>query len=120
MGFKRADRVADLLMAEISDILLRQVGDPRLKGVTITRVKVTDDLRLARIFFVEMGKESCTPEVKACLEKAISFVKRELGKRLKLRYVPDIIFKLDESFEYGSHIDRILASIKQEEGNDVE
>ena len=120
MNVKRANRVAELIMAEISDILLKQVRDPRIKLITITRVKLTDDLRLARVFFVEMGKDTCDPEVKKGLQKATGFMKRELGKRLQLRYVPDLLFTVDESFEYGSRIDRLLAEIKREEEPDAE
>jgi ribosome-binding factor A len=110
-NFKRADRVADLIKAELSDIILRHVRDPRIGMVTITGVKVTDDLRLARIYFVEMGKDACDPETGKGLEQAKSFIRRELGKRLRLRYVPDIVFMLDTSFAYGSRIDRLLAEI---------
>lgn len=120
MTFKRSDRVADVIMAEISDLLLKQVRDPRIKLVTITRVKLTDDLRLAKVFFVETGKETCDPEVKTGLHRATGFLKRELGKRLRLRYVPDLVFMIDESFEYGSRIDRLLAEIRREEEKDVE
>ena len=59
-SFKRADRVADLIKMEIADLLLKQVRDPRIGSVTITGVKVTDDLRTARVFFVEMGKDTCS------------------------------------------------------------
>jgi len=115
MNVKRANRVADLIMAEVSDILLKQVRDPRVRLVTITRVKLTDDLRLARIFFVETGKEVCGQQAKEGLDCAAGYIKRELGKRLQLRYVPDIIFMVDEAFEYGSRIDRILAELKRED-----
>ena len=81
MSFKRANRVADLIMADISDILLRETRDPRIKLVTITGVSLTDDLRFARIFFVEMGKDTCDPQTKIALEKATGFLKRELGKK---------------------------------------
>jgi len=120
MGVKRANRVADLIMAEVSDILLKQVRDPRVQLVTITRVKLTDDLRLAKVFFVEMGKETSNPQAKTGLESATGFFKRELGKRLQLRYVPDLMFMVDESFEYGSRIDRLLAEIRREEEKKVE
>lgn len=120
MNVKRAHRVAGLIMAEVSDILLKQIRDPRVKLVTVTRVKVTDDLRLARIFFVETGKDVCDPQVKEGLDKAVGFFKRELGKRLQLRYVPDVIFTVDEAFEYGSRIDKLLAEIQKEETGDVE
>jgi ribosome-binding factor A len=80
--FKRADRVADLIKIEISDILLKQVRDPRIGALTITGVKVTDDLRLAKVYFVEMAQETIHAETLAGLEKATGFLKRELGKRL--------------------------------------
>lgn len=119
MNVKRASRVADLVMAEISEILLKHVRDPRVRLVTITRVKLSDDLRLAKVFFVEMGSDVCDPQVKTGLDSARGFVKRELGKRLQLRYVPDLIFMVDESFEYGSRIDRLLTEIhKSEEGEE--
>jgi len=120
MSFKRAARVADLIMADISDILLREIRDPRIKCVTITGVKLTDDLRLAKVFFVEMGKDTFDPQTKIALQKATGFLKRELGKRIKLRYVPDIIFVSDESFSYGSRIDRLLAEIQKTGESDVE
>ncbi len=110
-NFKRADRVADLIRVELSDIMLRQIRDPRIGMVTITDVKVTDDLRLAKIFFVEMGKDTCDPKMVEGLEQARSFMKRELGKRLQLRHVPEIVFFFDKSFAYGSRIDKLLAEI---------
>lgn len=113
MNIKRSTRVADLIMADISDILLREIRDPRIKSVTITGVKLTDDLRHAKVYYVEMGKDTCDPQLKTALENATGFLKRELGKRLKLRYLPDIIFMFDESFTYGSKIDRLLAELRK-------
>ena len=115
MNFKRADRVGELILAEMSDILRRTVKDPRLHTVTITAVKVTDDLRHARIYFVEMGKDELNEEISAGLEKARGFVRRELGHRLQLRFVPEIHFVHDTSFGYGSRIDQLLESISQQD-----
>ena len=115
-SFKRADRVADLLKVEIADLLLKQVRDPRIGSVTITGVKVTDDLRTARVFFVELGKDACSEEVQAGLRKATGFLRRELGRRLQLRHVPEIIFSYDPSFAYGSRIETLLMEIHKEEG----
>lgn len=114
-SYKRADRVADLIKEEIADLLLKQVRDPRIGSVTITGVKVTDDLRTARIFFVEMGKDTCSAEVRAGLEKAAGFLRRELGRRLKLRHVPELIFSYDPSFAYGDRIERLISEIHREE-----
>jgi len=113
--FKRADRVADLIQIEISDILLRQVRDPRIGAVTITGAKVSDDLRTARIFFVELGKDQCSTEVKTGLERATGFLRRELGRRLQLRCVPELLFSYDPSFAYGNRIERLISEIHREE-----
>jgi ribosome-binding factor A len=115
-SFKRADRVADLVKMEISDLLLKQVRDPRIGSVTITGVKVTDDLRTARIFFVELGKDHCSEEVRSGLGKAAGFLRRELGRRLRLRCVPELFFAYDPSFAYGNRIEGLLSEIHREEG----
>jgi len=118
VNFKRADRVADLIKTEISDILLKRVRDPRIENVTITGVKLTDDLRFAKVFFVRMGNDTCSEETMTGMQKATGFMRRELGMRLKLRNVPTITFIYDRSFEYGSRIDRLLEEIK-EKGTDA-
>jgi ribosome-binding factor A len=115
MTFKRADRVADLIKAELSDILLRRIRDPRIGLVTITDVKLSDDLRSAKIYIVQMGKDRLDAELQAGLEKAKGFLKRELGRRLNLRYMPDVVFYYDRSFEYGSRIDRLLSEIHEKD-----
>ena len=118
-SFKRADRVADLIKREISDLLHRQVRDPRIGVVTITGVKVTDDLRSARIFFVELGRDTVSDEMQAGLRKATGFLRRELGRRLKLRHVPEITFTYDPSFAYGSRIETLLMEIHRQEETDA-
>jgi len=106
---------------EVSEILRRQIRDPRIGSVTITDVRLTDDLRLARIFFVEMGKDGVAEETWEGLASASGFLKRELGHRLSLRYVPEIVFKHDPSFAYGSRIEGLLKEIHQKEAeNDAE
>jgi ribosome-binding factor A len=118
MSFKRADRVAQLIRADISEIISKDVKDPRLHAVTITSVTLSDDLRNAKIFFVEMGKDECSDEMKAGLNQASGFIRRELGKRVKLRCVPELIFIHDTSFGYGNRIEKLLAQIAREEKND--
>lgn len=118
-NFKRSDRIADLIRSEIADLLLKEVKDPRIGSVTITGTKITDDLKIAKIFFVEMGKDTCTAETQAGLQSATGFLKRKLGQRLKLRYVPDITFIVDQSFAYGSRIDKLIAEIHHSEEDNV-
>jgi ribosome-binding factor A len=118
MSFKRADRVAELIKADMYEIIHKEVKDPRLHSVTISSVKISDDLRNAKIYFVEMGKDECSDEVKTGLSKAAGFIRRELGKRLQLRSVPELLFIHDDSFGYGNRIEKLLAQIAQENKND--
>jgi ribosome-binding factor A len=118
MDFKRADRVADLIKQELSSILRREVGDPRIANITVTDVKLTDDLRSARIYFVELGKDRLSADVEKGLAKAKGFLKRELGKRLQLRYIPELAFFYDPSFEYGSRIEKLLKEVRKDETDD--
>jgi ribosome-binding factor A len=104
-----------MIKAEIADLLLKQVRDPRIGSVTITGAKVSDDLRTARVFFVELGKDACSQEVQAGLSKATGFLRRELGRRLQLRHVPELFFTYDPSFAYGNRIDTLLMEIHREE-----
>jgi len=110
-NFKRAERVADLIRSEIADIILKKVRNPRVVNLTITAVEMTDDLRMAKVFFVELGKDTCDPETRKSIEQTKGFLRRELGKRLHLRYVPELTFVLDESFAYGTRIEELLAEI---------
>lgn len=113
-NYKRADRVADLIRSEISDICMKQLRDPRVGSITITDVHVTDDLKIAKIFFVRMGQDDCPPETINGLDRARGFLRRELGKRLQLRLVPELIFVFDETFVHGSRIEKLLAEVRTE------
>jgi ribosome-binding factor A len=118
-NFKRADRVADLIQIEIADILHKEIKDPRIGSMTITDVTVSDDLRVARVYFVEMAQDMCNEETREALERAKGFIRKELGRRLRLRYTPEVIFRPDQSFAYGSRIDRILAELKDQDDSDA-
>lgn len=112
-SYSRAERVAGLIQQTLSEILNRSVKDPRLEFTTITDVKVTRDLRIARVYFSTAGGE--TEKVQEALQgfrSASGFVKAELAKRLELRYMPELEFYYDESFDYGSRIDQLLKSIR--------
>lgn len=115
--FKRAVRVAEQIMVEMADIMRRGMGDPRISLVTLTGVKVSDDLRHAKVFFVEMGQETCRAETKIALEHASGFFRRELGRRLCIRYVPELTFIADTSFAYGTRIENLIREIHEKEDN---
>ena len=102
----------------MSEIISKEVKDPRLHAVTITSVKISDDLRNAKIYFVEMGRDECSDDIKAGLNKAAGFIRRELGKRLQLRFVPELMFVHDTSFGYGNRIEKILAEIAKQDKHD--
>ena len=113
MDYKRADRVSDLLKKEIAQMLLREIKDPRIGFVTITDVEVSNDLRFARVFFSIVGSEKELEETIKGLNSASGFIKKKLGKRLRMRYIPNIIFRLDTSLEYGNRISKVLRDLNR-------
>ena len=116
--FKRADRVSGLIQKILSEILQKDIRDLRLHMVTITRVKISSDLKFARVYFSTAGGEKSREEAILGFQTALGFLKRALAPRLGLRYMPDLKFSFDESFDYASRIHRILESIKGENGTD--
>ena len=111
-GYSRADRVADLLKEEISQMLCTEVKDPHIGFITITDVEVPKDLQLAKVFYTILGDERQLGESSDALQRVLPFIKRQLGKRLRLRFIPDILFRYDHSLDYGSKIDTILDQLK--------
>ena len=104
----RSDRVGDQLLREISVLLLRKVKDPRLRGVTLTDARMTKDLRHAYVYYSFFGQDEQKKQAQAGFESAKGFIRKEIGERLHLRYVPDIQFRYDISLEYGQKMDRLL------------
>ena len=117
---KRPQRVGDLIREVICEMLLRDLNDPRLEAVTITEVEVTGDLKLATVFFSAMGNPSREEASLHGLQSATGYIRKKLGKELRLRYVPDLIFKVDQSFEYGSKIDRLIRTLQEEKNGNSE
>ena len=111
-GYNRADRVADLLKAEISQMLCTEVKDPHIGFITITDVEVSRDLQLAKVFYTILGDERQLSESSDALQRVLPFIKRQLGKRLRMRFIPDILFRYDHSLDYGTKIDTILDQLK--------
>jgi ribosome-binding factor A len=93
---------------EVADILMRKIKDPRVQSVTVTDVKLTSDLRIARVFVTTMGTEEEERNVFAGLEQASGFVRGELGRRLSLRYLPEIVFAKDVSGPRGDRVLKLL------------
>ena len=112
--FKRADRIAGHVQKALSDLLRKKIKDPRLDTVTITGVRVSSDLRLARVYYSINGDQKAKTGADAGFKRAKGHIKRALAKNLGLRYMPDLQFFYDESFDYGSRIDRLLQSINSD------
>lgn len=107
-GYSRADRVADQIRMEVADILMRKIKDPRVQSVTVTGVELTSDLRIARVFVTAMGTDEEQQSVFAGLSKASGFVRGELGRRLTLRYLPEVVFIKDTSGPRGDRVLQLL------------
>ena len=115
MDSRRPDKVGGLIKQEISRMLLREIKDPRVGFVTITRVKVSRDLRSVKVYFSVLGDQSAREDSLRGLSSAAGFVRRELGRRLRLRYVPDIVFSFDPSLEHMSRLSELIHQIHEEE-----
>lgn len=109
---KRNERLADLLKEEISYIIQTELKDPRVGFVTITHVEVSEDLRHARVYVSILGGQKEIEASAIGLGSAQGFIRGKIGQRLKLRYVPEIAFKLDQSGSYGARIEELLARLK--------
>jgi ribosome-binding factor A len=118
--YKRAERVADQIRMEVADILMRRIKDPRVRSVTVTDVELTNDLRLARVYVTTMERDEGERQVFDGLAKAAGFVRAELGKRLALRYLPDLTFIKDVSGPRGDRILQLLDSLHREDGDQPE
>jgi ribosome-binding factor A len=116
--FQRAERVSMQIQRELSGLLRKGINDPRLEGAVITGVKTAKDLKSARIYFCAPGEEAAREQVMAGFQTARPFIKRELARRLGLRYMPEIHFYYDESLDYGAHIEDILRSLHAGNGPD--
>jgi ribosome-binding factor A len=109
----RVSRVGEQIKKELSQILQQEVKDPRIGFVTVTSVEMSGDLQHARVYVSVLGSEEEKEQTLAALEKAKGFIRTEIGRRVKLRLVPEIVFELDESHEHAEYINRLLSSIQE-------
>jgi ribosome-binding factor A len=115
MSYKRIERVNEFIQEEVSDILFKEIKDPRIGFITITAVETAYDLSHAKIFVSIMEEEKEREETIRGLRSATGYVRLRLKKRTKLRRIPEIEFVYDSSIEYGDRIDRILHELKKKE-----
>lgn len=116
--YTRADRVSALMQEALSGIIHKSIKDPRLDTVGITRIKMTADLKRARIYFVVTGESVPREDAAAGFKKASGFIKHALAQELDLRYMPELQFLYDDSIDYGIHIDSVLKRLVKEHGTD--
>jgi ribosome-binding factor A len=109
--YKRSERLGELVLAEISTLLAREIKDPRIGFVTFTRVDMSDDLRHAKVFASIMGSAAEKARALQGLSSATGYIRRHLGRTLHLRYTPEITFLIDESLEHGAKIAQLLRQL---------
>ncbi|MDQ3214260.1 MAG: 30S ribosome-binding factor RbfA [Acidobacteriota bacterium] len=110
----RASRVGDQIRAELAELLAREVHDPGIGFLTITRVKVSPDLQQARVFYTTLGDDAARKDSARALQRATPFLKRHVGRRLQLKRVPELTWMFDESIEKTDRIERILQGLHSE------
>lgn len=119
--FSRSDRVSGQIQKTLSDLLHRDIKDPRIDGVVITGVKMARDLKSAKIYFTTPGAidgdEKLKDEAVKGFNSALGYIKRTLAGKLGLRYMPDLKFFYDESFAQGARIEAVLKTIKKDDGS---
>jgi ribosome-binding factor A len=107
----RPDRVADQIRMELAQLLAREVHDPGIGFVTLTRVQVTNDIQQARVFYTTLGDEKARRSTARALDRAAAFLRRQIGARLRLKRVPQLEFLYDESIAGQDRIEQILNEI---------
>lgn len=119
MSENRIRRVAEQIKKDVSQIISSEIKDPRVSGITsVTEVQLSRDLRYASVYVSIYGSELEREETLQVLVRASGFVRSEIGRRIRLRYTPEINFYLDDSIAYGAHIDSVIKSLKKEENSD--
>lgn len=112
----RSDKVRKALIREVSDLLQRTIKDPRISGiVSVTDVDISSDCRSAKVFVSVYGNEDECKNTMIALDSSTGFVRSEIGKRIQLRFTPEIQFKLDDSLERGSRVTALLDKISRGE-----
>ena len=114
--YKRSERVGDLVAQEVASMLLAgDIKDPKIGFVTITRVKMSPDMKHARIFYSVMGDEKAIKQSRHALNRARGYIRRALAKKVQLKYIPEINFEYDDSLEHSMRIEELLQDIKEQD-----
>lgn len=111
----RPNRVGEQIKKELGQILQQELKDPRIGFVTVTGVEVTGDLQQATVYISVMGSNDDREGTLEGLEKAKGFIRTEIGRRIRLRHTPELMFKVDESIHYGNRIEKLLKEVNPDE-----
>lgn len=109
----RIEKVSQQLKRELSLIVQNDLKDPRIGFITITRVEMSADLRYAKVYFSILGNDQQKKDSLTALKKASGFIRKLIGAKIRLRYTPQLMFRLDESSEYSFHISELLDNLKK-------
>ena len=109
-GFARSDRVAEQIRRELAELIRLELKDPRINLVTLTDVEVTPDYAHAKVFFTSLAGEEHLPEIAAGLKRASGFLRRELGRRIRIHTLPELHFVYDASVERGSRLSQLIVA----------
>src|SRR3984893_18917993 len=109
----RPERVADQIRAEVSTIIARELQDPGIGFITITKVQVSPDLQHARVYYTTLGDPAARKNTAKALERASPFMRRQIGQRLRLRRAPELEFRLDASIEQQDRVERLLQGLSR-------
>lgn len=112
--YKRSERVQELMLEEIADIIRNELKDPRIGFVTVMRVEMTQNLRHANVFVSPMGSESAQKATFKGITSAVPAIRRLLGQRMKIRFMPELSVKWDHGAEHADTINRLLHEIEHE------
>lgn len=116
MNNRRINRISEEVKKVVSDIIANELKDPRISPMTsLTNVEVTRDLRYAKIYISVMGNEDEKTDTIKGLESAKGFIRREIGNRIDLRYVPEPVFYLDDSIEHGIYMSKLIDKVNKED-----
>ncbi|AUS09129.1 30S ribosome-binding factor RbfA [Laceyella sacchari] len=111
----RVSRVGEQVKKELSQIIQQEIKDPRIGFVTVTAVEMSGDLQVAKVYISVMGSADQKSQTLSGLEKAKGYIRSEVGRRIKLRHVPELVFVIDNSLDRGEHISRLLTEVNTQE-----
>jgi ribosome-binding factor A len=120
MSSQRPSRVGEQIREDLTELLAREVHDPGIGFLTITRVQVTSDLQSARVYYTILGDAQARKQSSRALERATPFLRRQLGRRLRLRRIPELHFFFDENIERLDRVERILQELQTERAGRIE